>query len=247
MAPIKFEDKLKERLESRTLQPSSEAWKTLSDRLDQEDKRNNRRLFWWLSIAASMIGVIFVSTQFFKTETIKEVPIVLETTTENKSDLKPIMESTNTDEVVVNSEESKEKIEMISLYNNQAPEPKKAQLQIETQKEFVVSQDNPKDVIKPVKVLTVEELKIIEVVTEIERLQAGETSITDQEIDALLKQAQREILKQRILDEGSLAVNAELLLQDVEVELEQSFREKVFEALKSSYNSVKTAVAERRN
>ena len=40
-------------------------------------------------------------------------------------------------------------------------------------------------------------------------------------------------------------VDAEALLENVEAELDQSFRNKVFEAIKSSYNSVKTAVAQR--
>jgi hypothetical protein len=87
----------------------------------------------------------------------------------------------------------------------------------------------------------------MEVVAEIKQLQTNESSVSDEEIDSLLKQAQREILKQQIYDETTRTVNADNLLQDVEMELEQSFRDKVFEALKSSYSSVKTAVAERRN
>lgn len=252
MAPIKFEDKLKERLESRTLEPSSEAWKALSDRLDQTEKKNNRTIFWWLSIAASVISVIFVSTQFFKTETVKEVPVVLEIKG-NQNHIEPIIESVNSNSVVSNNEEQKENNEMAttsritSKVDTQVKDTKKVRVQLKPQKEAVASNEKSEDEVTPLKVLTMEELKIIEVMSEIERLQASQTSVTEQEIDALLKQAQREILKQRLSDESALAINADLLLQDVEVELEQSFRAKVFEALKSSYNSVKTAVAERRN
>ena len=42
-------------------------------------------------------------------------------------------------------------------------------------------------------------------------------------------------------------VDANALLQDVEEDLQQSFRSKVFEALQSGYESVITAVAERNN
>ncbi len=122
----------------------------------------------------------------------------------------------------------------------QLEEPQNAVASLETSKAEV--NDN-----KSVKILTQEELKIIEVVAEIKQLQAKESSVSDEEIDSLLKQAQREILKQRIYDETTRTVNADALLQDVEVELDQSFRDKVFGALKSSYKSVKTAVAERRN
>ena len=42
-------------------------------------------------------------------------------------------------------------------------------------------------------------------------------------------------------------IDASDLLQDVEADLDQSFRDKVFKTLKSSYYSVKTAVADRNN
>ena len=63
----------------------------------------------------------------------------------------------------------------------------------------------------------------------------------------LLKEAEREIFKDKLKNENTRTVNANDLLQDVEADLEQSFRAKVFETLKSSYDSVKTAVANRNN
>ena len=99
----------------------------------------------------------------------------------------------------------------------------------------------------PIKPLSVEDLKVMEVVAEIKAMQHAETKVTNREIDSLLKQAQRDILKQKIFDESMQTVNADALLQDVEVELEQSFRAKVFDALKENFGSVKTAVAERHN
>jgi len=35
MAPIKFEEDIRDKLEKRQLKPSSNAWKKLSDRLDE--------------------------------------------------------------------------------------------------------------------------------------------------------------------------------------------------------------------
>jgi hypothetical protein len=34
MAPVKFEDNIREKLESREIEPSGDAWKRLSERLD---------------------------------------------------------------------------------------------------------------------------------------------------------------------------------------------------------------------
>ena len=61
MAPIKFEEQLKEKLEKRTIQPSPEAWKKLSVRLDDQGNNKNHRGYWWLGIAASITGIILAA------------------------------------------------------------------------------------------------------------------------------------------------------------------------------------------
>jgi len=77
-------------------------------------------------------------------------------------------------------------------------------------------------------------------------MKAKNIDVTDADIDVLLKEAQKEIIRNRIYNKTTSVVDANALFQDVEAELNQSsFRNKVFEALKSSYNSVKTAVAHR--
>jgi|GEM_PF-6899774 len=77
-------------------------------------------------------------------------------------------------------------------------------------------------------------------------MKAKNIDVTDADIDVLLKEAQKEIIRNRIYNKTTSVVDANALFQDVEAELNQSsFRNKVFEALKSSCNSVKTAVAHR--
>lgn len=265
MAPIKFEDKLKDKLENRSLQPSSDAWNTLADRLDKEDKKNNKIRFWWIGIAASIVGVILVTTQFYKNTPAVEVevsPIIVDTEIEVKNNAKLIEAPVIINEIVSNSVENKDNVEVVntvevaSVSNVKTTEVQKqtdkdkATLQIEESQNVVASLGETKAEINdniPVKILSSEELKVIEVVDIIKQLQANESSVSDKEIDSLLKQAQREILRQKIFDEATRTVSADALLQDVEEELVHSFRDKVYEALKSSYNSVKTAVAERRN
>ncbi len=261
MAPIKFEEKLKDKLENRTLTPSTDAWSTLSDKLDKENKKSNNAKFWWLGIAASIVGVVLITTQFYKDNAdAKDLPVVVvdtqtilqsETETTNKSiDVIPnseskteIIKDTQTNVATSTSDaktiEAKKTIKKASVIT-----------QPEISKEIIASNNSAKSKEENqtmIEALSQEELKIMEVVDAIKQLKTDKYSVSDREIDSLLKQAQREILKQRIFDESLKTVSAEALLQDVEVELEQSFRDKVYEALKSSYNSVKTAVAERRN
>ena len=84
-------------------------------------------------------------------------------------------------------------------------------------------------------------------VVEIKQLQTENTVVSETELDSMLKQAERDILKHRLKNENSNTVDANALLQDVEADLEQSFRAKVFEALLNNYETVKTAVAKRNN
>ena len=265
MAPINFEDKLKNKLENRSLQPSPDAWNSLADRLDKEDKKNNNARFWWIGIAASVLGVILITTQFYKNTPDTEVsPIMVETKPSKQTDMELITDPVAIDKIVSNSKKEDENVEVtnanevVSVSNNKSTEVQKpvlkekaiAIMQLEEPQEVIASREDSKPQVNDnfqVKVLSQEELKIIEVVDIIKQLQTNESSVSDKEIDSLLKQAQREILKQNIYDETTRTVDANALLQDVEVELDHSFRDKVFEALKSGYSSVKTAVAERRN
>jgi len=59
MAPIKFEQNIREKLQERELQPGKEAWNKLSSTLEKEpQKKSNRRL--WMAVAAGFMGVLLV-------------------------------------------------------------------------------------------------------------------------------------------------------------------------------------------
>ena len=71
MAPIKFEEKLKEKLDKRTLSPSVNSWSKLAQRLDEEENKSKNSMYLWLSIAAGLLIMLAVSVQFFnKNETV---------------------------------------------------------------------------------------------------------------------------------------------------------------------------------
>ncbi|PHQ62576.1 MAG: hypothetical protein COC08_00130 [Maribacter sp.] len=70
--------------------------------------------------------------------------------------------------------------------------------------------------------------------------------MTDAEVDSLLRKAQEEILANKIFGED-YSVDAMALLNEVEDELDQSFRDQIFETLKIGFLKVRTAVANRNN
>lgn len=269
MAPIKFEETIKDKLEKRTLQPSSAAWDELSAQLNSEDKKSRRNLFFYIGIAASIVGVLLVTTLFFKSsEEQTLMPTVVEVQQENQDDItnkkasETIIVTSNTDQIQKedNIKDSKHQQEssiineqnVAAIYKeNQADQSIKNNTSnsIETKSKVVAvntSVEKQKEV-KLLNELTFEEAKAIEVVAHIKKLETEKGSVSDAEIEDLLKQAEREILRQRIYNETTRTVDADALLQDVEDDLERSFRTRVFETLRSSYKTVKTAVAERNN
>ena len=100
-------------------------------------------------------------------------------------------------------------------------------------------------VLKQLESLSFEKEKAQEVANAIFTLSETTSGVTDASIDSLLKAAQRDILLSRMKNKDQVLVDAALLLQEVEFELDESFREKVFKAFKESYGSVKTAIAQR--
>ena len=66
MAPIKFEEHVKEKLDEREIQPSTGSWDQLDSRLNNSKKSSGNK--WWVSAAAAVIvlliaGLIFINQQ----------------------------------------------------------------------------------------------------------------------------------------------------------------------------------------
>lgn len=261
MAPIKFEEHLRDKLEKRTIQPTAEGWEALEDRLDNRDKKRNTKTFWWLGIAASIVGIVLVTVLFFnRSEPKTTLPVIVNTPVNEKTpnnvasakeveslpkettdDMKPEAKSS-----VTENQKAKVPKDSKLILPRKATPLKKAV--VSNGEEIKKQNDQVEKVMKtPVNNADFEEAKLNDVVAEINRINMENQGVSEAEIDSLLKQAEREILNNRIYNEKTRTVDADALLQDVEVELEQSFRTRVFEALKKSYVTVKTAVAERNN
>ena len=106
---------------------------------------------------------------------------------------------------------------------------------------------NPKDL----KLEIQEPKNIIEFNSVVAQLQDSKSrannTVSNSQIDSLLKAASRDLFKDKNLKNNARVVNAKTLLQDVEEDLGQSFRTRIFESLKGNYKRVKTAVAQRNN
>ncbi|WP_111685284.1 hypothetical protein [Winogradskyella tangerina] len=259
MAPIKFEEQLKEKLEERNLQPSSDAWSKLSERLDEDEKRSRKPWITWLSVAAGVIIMLSVLIQSFGSKTDQEVTpqMVEEDVIElPKQDQLPIINENETIELAVEEdtsnevntspEESKEDRKLIDPTSGKKEQPK---LQLAEQSTNDVQPKNSIEKPNEIQKAIVNETQINKeaVAQALNELNSEKTRATDREVDSLLKLASKELVKDKLLKETSKTVDAQSLLNDVEDEMGQSFRSKVYEALKGGYKTVKTAVAQRNN
>lgn len=249
MAPIKFEEHLKEKLEERSITPSASAWYKLEMRLGETAKSSKNKPIIWLGVAASIVGVLLVVSQFFnqnKHETMSPTIVVTP---------KVVKQDESIVEILVETEPENKEVENVTQQDS------KKQLkniivkpdinEVAFSKEAVVDNGNQSAEIKNKLVepaqtdLSFEGQKIQEVVAQVQHLKDKNKSVTDLEIDDLLKQAQKEIRLKQTYNSNTGVVDARMLLEDVEQELDQSFRDKAFKALKENFNFIKTAVARR--
>ena len=244
MAPIKFEENIKEKLEKRTLQPSGQAWNSLSDRLDVDAKNTPNKTLWFLGIAAILVGILFMVNMFFNTsETNNQTPVLVDTEAKEIETIQNniVIES---EETLVSIEEKKVEVDNISDGKIESHK---------TKKESVVSKNSQaknssialeKNIQEPEEIISNSLLETPSVETELAQLKTQiNKNQTETDIDALLKKAQQNIAEKS--QTKTYSIDANKLLQDVEEDMDESFRAKVFETVKTNYIKVKTAVAQR--
>lgn len=245
MSPIKFEENIKAALEKRTVKPSVGSWKKLSRRLGPEEKKSKTKPFWWVGIAASLALVVWLAIDFISESKVIEPILVIEPEkVETPVEFK-IIEAAPA-EIIVAVEKEKQieiqpKTRVIPIKKS---EVSSQNLIAENYDEVVIEKIN---IEKEVTYNSFEDQKVAEVIAQISVMKLKNQSVTDDEIEQLLAQAQNEIALQKLYDQNSRTVNANVLLYQVESEINKTFRDKVFDELKVQFNSVKNAVAQRNN
>jgi len=246
MGQLKFEKDFSEKLNKRKLAPKAGNWEELSARLNSEEK-SKRPMFWWIGIAATFVGGILIFSIMFN-KPISETPEIVKAPTE---------------------EFAKEKIESQQISfekpaSEEVIEPKKASVKpvenVFSKKEPVVNskfatvgkpQESSKTendqthmdpgLMKETNISGIPE----EVIAEASSKENRTGKITDAEVDALLAEALTKIKGERSPKSVTVNIDANSLLLGVELEMEHSITEKVFDVLKEGYFKAKTAVVNR--
>ena len=252
METDKFEQHIKSKLQQREIEPSAHAWERISGELNSASKPKKSN-FLWMGIAASVVVLMAVSVFYF-TNTDDAIP----------NDEVVIEENTNP----VNNDSGKEGVKLSDREPTEPVVVEKEFLQQEFQQEnhgvVVVESkvqknrkgqlsDNELNTFKDIKdTASIAELgetvihdKVAEVLAKVTELEQAGT-VTDAEVDSLLRKAQQDILKEKLFRTDA-SVDALALLNEVEDELDQSFRDQIFNSLKAGFIKVRTAVADRNN
>ncbi|WP_417444569.1 hypothetical protein [Joostella sp.] len=228
---------IKKTLEERKINPSKDAWERLESKLntDGNSKRKNIAMVYWV---AAVFVVILVSSIYLINSSNQDIH--LEVVKQNVQD--PIEEPIKKNPEILNEQIIEASNSMATkksvsdeLNENKASQSKKAIEYVEDGTSVLVAERKKE---------TIESDKINDVASKIIELKEG-TSVTDEEINALLLEAQKSIYNEKMHNKRPDSLSAMALLDEVETELDQSFKEKVFEVIKERLMRVKSAVADR--
>ena len=258
MAPIKFEEHIREKLEEREISPSTASWDKLSSRLDDSNKSSGKRL--WISAVAAVVVMLIASTIFIDQQDQIATPVV-NTSVEEGTDLKDNRNAIE-EPVQVASEENHKKLKKIKGSSeainsrsglNENKIAQKTTLEEVEKTEETISPTLKREIIEPVAIKATviaenssDQLseKVEKVLKRIKNEEERSGDLSSAEVDDLLAAAAREISREgNLYSEG--VISADALLADVEYEVDQSFRKEVFDFLKEEFLKAKTAVATR--
>ncbi|WP_434036944.1 hypothetical protein [Formosa sp. 4Alg 33] len=237
MASNNFENKIKASLEERRLQPASNAWDKLQSQLDTQQKTPVFKSYWFMAIAASFIGVLLLSTWMFKSNSDPDLQVVeVEIPTEN---IKVVIDSSasSLDNIIVSipKDEVLKTSKQISIPKTVFSNTSKKHTPV------VLESSDTKEELKTSEILNSTPGKALSNAA----LALEEQAVSNDYIEDLLQQAEQQISSENALKESQRTVDSKALLENVENDIEHSFRDKVFEAVKSGFVKVKTAVVER--
>jgi hypothetical protein len=239
MEPTKLEDHIKKTLKEHQIEPSEDSWDKVKGQISQ-DFKPKRTGYYRYGIAAGFIGILILSVFYFTTD---EVDLDQEIQTITQP-LTPIVgiEKEELLKTPLAGEESL--LSGVKESAQTAEEESKWAMETSEDDQLATTSGNKNKVPEDPNELF--DTKLAEVIAAVTTHEENNDELTDLEVDSLLRQAQKEILAEKLINSDK-SVNPDELLSQVEEELDQSFRDRILEKLKSGYSKVRTAVADRNN
>jgi hypothetical protein len=222
MEPNNIEKQIKEKLNQRVIQPSSNAWDRLDAMLSVEEQKP-KRSYKWLSIAAvfvgfTLIGIFMMNKENSTENVIPSNPIVLENETK-------LIENESTPEIENNLSEAKE---VEAVVHQSTKKIEKPSTEINPKKDFLLDNYSKKE----------------EVIVESQPKESTAKYINAESLLAEIETGEK-IEIPNISKKPSVKVDANALLSSAEKEVDETFRDKVIQSINKKYNSVKSTLANR--
>jgi hypothetical protein len=246
MEPTKFENYIKKVLNGREIKPSETAWDRIKGQIQNENKPN-KSTYSRYGIAVGFVGILMLSVLYF----LADKPTINQEAQIAAKPSAPLIEKEKKEHLIAPVPKELSFITTVA----QSSEDKSnglPDINEKSKNKIVLSEDSQMmetEVIQnniPNDSNEIIEAKIAEVLSITNSLEENDNALTDIEVDSLLRQAQKEILTEKFINSDK-TVNPDALLSQVEGELDESFRDQIFDKLKSGFNKVRTAVAERNN
>lgn len=221
MEPNKIEIEIREKLNSRAIQPSNQAWERLDTMLLTAETKSKKRSFNWLAFAASIV-VFFGVGSLFLNKNRKEIKTTNSIVIENRVRKTSSEKATN--------QVQKEVITPEKGFN---PTSK-----------ILVTTKNKDEIINPN--VKIEEVRAI-VIQSNDKIDPMENQKKSIQIDSddLLASVEKEIGPKT--NKAAVKVNSMALLNEVDGELELTFREKALNAIAKKYKATREAFVNRNN
>ncbi|SFD09083.1 hypothetical protein [Flavobacterium phragmitis] len=227
MEPNNFEKDFREKLDERRIEPSNKAWDRLDAMLSVQEEKKQPSKKKWLYIAASFIGFLLIGTLFFnQNKNAVETPktVIVEKEIEKESVKDPILNTEDSvkTEVAVSEKPS----EVISNKVEKTSNP----ISNKTSK-------NESNQIAESSIIKNNQSTINQTVVP--------ENPQKENVDQLLQNAEEKVLAQSGVKKAKVKINANDLLNQVDEELELSFREKVITKVNKNLQEVKVAISNR--
>jgi hypothetical protein len=235
MEPNNFEKDFREKLNQRKIEPSDKAWDRLDAMLSVAENKKPKKKRKWLYVAASIVGFLLVGTFFFNQKkneigTPKNTIVIKENEKDSvENPILNVIDSTKT-EVAVS--------EKLTIQKSAKQEKINPDISGQKSNKTIKNESNQ-----------IAESSIIKNNQEKQSIN-NQTSVIEnpnkENTDQLLNSAEKTVVADNSAKPKSkVKVNANDLLNQVDGELELSFREKVITKVNKNYQTVKVALANR--
>ena len=253
MEPNKLENQIREKLHSREIQPSAQAWDRLDAMLTVAEEKKTKRSpflsFRFIGIAASVLVFVTLGTLFFTQKdaeiqpqnNVVETEVKNDTTTVKTPNLKLQIPPNKENLVAVSNQPTTDNRQpttnnqRVSINNQSTPNNQKQSANPLINREKPIEFQNTSDV----------------ALKDLPKIMDTKPIVVDNRpkinSDEQLLSGLDNVAKQSVNQKSVVKVDAKSLLSQVDGELEMTFREKVINKVSKNYKEVKVALTNRNN